>query len=141
MSDVSTPTVPPEVLKTFSDAVAQSIAAQQSGAGQAPAAAGGPVVTLGEGATTITGGFSLKITYDSTTYALVVAVPTKAGDPYVFSATMTPDQKPTVTLASLKFVDASNWSVVITLPSITIGTVTINELSLNLSDGTVPATS
>jgi len=90
------------------------------------------------GATAITGGFRLKITYDKTTYALVVTVPTKAGDPYIFSVIMTPDQKPAVTLVSFSFVDASNWKVIVSAPTMSLGPVTIDELSLNLSDGTVP---
>jgi hypothetical protein len=128
MSNVSTPTVPPEVLKAVGEAVAEGIAAQGGTAR--------PVVEMGM----ITGGVTLKITYDTVIYALVVQVPSKAGDAYVFKVTMTKQNQPEVTLASFEFVDANNWKVVVSAPQFSVGPVTVDEISVNLSNGTVPTT-
>ncbi len=135
MSDTTTPTVPPEVLQSFSDAIAASIAARTDAQSQV---VGHPVVELGEG-TGLTGGFTLKITHGDYTYALIISVPSAAGQPYIFSVTMqkAADPKPT-TLALFEFLDGSNWKVAVQAPQFSIGSVTINEVQFNLSDGVVP---
>lgn len=131
MSDVTNPVVPPEVLQTFGEAVARSIAAHRQDVGA-------PLVELEEG-NALTGGFTLRITYGGTQYSLVISVPTTSGDPYVFKVTMKKaDQSEPTTLVSFTFVDTSTWKVELSTPTLTLGPVRIDELSLNLSQGTPP---
>src|SRR3954469_22182872 len=83
-------TVPPEVLKTFTDALTTSLGSVMATSG---GSSGGIQVMVG---TTPQNGFSLNIVYAGTTYSLTFGMPNADNPAWTASISMTPDGKPTI---------------------------------------------
>ncbi len=93
------------------------------------------------GTTSTEGGLSFQITFKETVYTVSVYAPDPNGQ-YGFTVTYTNSTTTpasTVTVASLIYKDESDWQVIASLPkALQLDTnLTVNQLSLDLAEGTV----
>jgi hypothetical protein len=123
-------TVPPEVLKTFTDALTSSLGSAM--ATSSTTGSGGIQVMVG---TTPQNGFTLNIVVNGTTYGLTFGMPNADNPAYSVSVTMTPDGKAAQDMLVFSYdTKTSAWHLKISTPQVTFGTITINAISIEMTD-------
>jgi hypothetical protein len=135
MADAATEsTVPPEVLKTFTDALTSSLGSAMATTSSSGGNAGSGIqVMVG----TAQNGFALNVVYDTTTYGVSFGIGDATGVPWKVTITRTLDKGTEEDWVTFTYnTKDSTWHLKITTPEIPIGGVTIKAISIEM--GTTP---
>jgi hypothetical protein len=135
MADAATEsTVPPEVLKTFTDALTTSLGSAMATSGST--GSGGIQVMVG---TTPQNGFTLNIIYDGSTYALTFGMPNADDKSWNVKVTITTAAGGVSTPLSFSYNPTdSSWHLIISTPKHTFGSVTIDAISIEMGSTVKP---
>jgi hypothetical protein len=134
MADAATEsTVPPEVLKTFTDALTSTLGSAM--ATSSTTGSGGIQVMVG---TTPQNGFTLNIVYDGTTYALTFGMPNADDKSWNVTVTITTAAGVSTPLSFSYNPTDSSWHLKISTPKVTFGSVTIDEISIEMGSTVKP---
>ena len=135
--DVSPTTVAPptpEFINQIAETVATLVAARTGAAGGPfveVISDNGDVMDLGA----LNGSFTIKILIGTTAYSLVASIP--GTGTYTFMLTETRAAGEPVTLASFIFKGVEDWKVVVGIPRVSFGSVTLEKCEISLGMGTV----
>src|SRR5690242_19232069 len=132
MPDAAEITVPPEVLQTVKEALSQTIGAT--------APSGGSDIRV-MAAPTAENGFTLTITYGGNVYGVTFGMPTGTETVWSVSITMKLGAADPVTLLAFTYdTSKGTWHLLITSPKVTIGSVTINAITIDIGSTTTTPT-
>jgi hypothetical protein len=135
MADAATEsTVPPEVLKTFTDALTSSLGSAM--ATSSSSGSGGIQVMVG---TTPQNGFTLNIIVNGTTYGVGFGMPNVDNPAWSVSVTMTTGDKTPQKLLTFNYTPATGaWHLAINTPGHTFGSVTIDPVTFGMGSTGTP---
>ena len=133
--------IPPAALEAFGDAIAKSIALHTE------ATLGDPEIETGGGGSTIpelsavqsvNGNVTLRIKYKSTTYSLVIVIPSAGNGTYRFEVGMLTEKdeeagkKPTI-IAGFEYTASDDWNVSVHCPQFKLGdSIQVREIAVEV---------
>jgi hypothetical protein len=121
-------TVPPEVLKTFTDALTSSLGSTM--ATSSSSGSGGIQVMVG---TTPQDGFTLNIVVNGTTYGVGFGMPNKDNSVWSAKVSMTPEGQAEQDWLNFTYDSKTgDWHLTIKTPGHTFGGVTIDPLNFGI---------